>query len=333
MSRIIILLFFFSFSFIDTGHAQVANLFIEVDVDKNEEEMIRYGHITYNEDFRARKIYWADDIDEDHFVDSVRTQLALLDPAKRNILLYIHGMKGDSWGFLGDSHEVMQREMWSHDQHQYGLFMTIIWKCGTTYHGNVDDALHTGKKIAPLVHRIHNESESISDKTKISYLVFSMGNRVFQGIWADELEHNERCSIHQLIMTGADLETNIFEPGQTYEYIDRLAERVLVYRHNNDRTLGFSKAFNGQGRLGLQGIADLNKVSPKIIQVDVSLIDDNEDLSSSFTNHRYFYMSPTVRRDLFLTLNGEYTPDLLPRRKRLGHDRRYLLEKVSAEMK
>jgi len=72
-------------------------------------------------------------------------------------------------------------------------------------------------------------------------------------------------------------------------------------------------------------LRDINKISKSITQVDVSVITDNEDPPSKFSNHRYFYMSPTVRKDIalfFMDANKES----IPRRKELGHERNLMLE-------
>ena len=82
---------------------------------------------------------------------------------------------------------------------------------------------------------------------------------------------------------------------------------------------------NKVDRLGLGGIKNLDQVTESITQVDVSVITDNEDPPSKFSNHRYFYMSPTIRKDMALFFLGEGRKKI-PRRKRLGHDRKYMLE-------
>lgn len=298
--------------------------FIEVD-DRDGEQALKYGYYDYDEDFKmTRHIY--NQIDSvEMFLDTLLESVRLLPKQKQNLMFYIHGMKGDGWRFLSESQSIMQKEMWSDEANPYGVKITLVWKCKINYQENVEIALNTGHRLSNIVKKIHWKISDFSETSKIAYLVYSMGNRVFEGMWADSLRNNSGYHASHIIMTGADLETDVFEEGKALYDISAFADHILVYVHNRDMTLGISKAFNKKDRLGLQGIRDLEKVSDKIYQVDVSIVDDNEEFISSFTNHRYFYMSPTVRKDLIMTMK-DVDRERIPRRKTLHHDRYVMLE-------
>ena len=107
--------------------------------------------------------------------------------------------------------------------------------------------------------------------------------------------------------------------------IGYFSKDIVLYVHNNDRVLGVSKVINDKNRLGLDGIQNLDKVSNAILQVDVSVIIDNEDAPSRLSNHIYFYMSPTVRKDIALFYQ-DLAKKKFPRRKKLNHPKRVRLE-------
>lgn len=322
------LLLFFSLIFSSTIiKAQDAsrNLFVEIDVNATDEEKVKFGRIAYEEDNTPSRFYFEGDDRRQMFLDSLSYDLSILPNDKKNTLLYIHGMWAYNWSFLKGNHETMQSKMWDNNANPNGMVVTVIWHCKVKYLENSEMAMKSGKILSPLVKQIHDITAQASDFSKTNYLIHSMGHRVFQSIWEGNLTEDMSYHAEHIIMAGSDLETNAFEEGEILGNIDYLSQDILLYVHNNDRTLGISKMINGEDRLGLQGIKNFDKVSDAIMQVDVSVINDNEDASSKFSNHRYFYTSPTVRKDIALFYQG-ISKDKIPRRKELDHPHRVMLE-------
>lgn len=323
--KVIILLFSVLVSSNVEAQIPSKNLFVEIDVSKSGDEMIRYGRIIYDDNYKTKRSFFEGEEVRQMFLDSLSQDLALLPPAKRNTLFYIHGMWAYQWSFLKGNHKKMQSDMWANNINPNGMVVTIIWHCKVKYDENKMMALNSGKILSPLVRQIHDITSETSPNSTTNYMIHSMGHRVFQNIWNDHFSKDMNYSAGHILMAGADLETNTFEKGEALEGIGYLSNNILVYRHNNDRTLGVSKMLNNEDRLGFDGIRDINKISKSITQVDVSVITDNEDPPSKFSNHRYFYMSPTVRKDIalfFMDANKES----IPRRKELGHERNLMLE-------
>ena len=301
------------------------NLFIEIDVSAPGDEIVRYGRISYYEDNTPKRYYYKGDDIKSMFLDSLAQDLESMPVAKRNTLFYIHGMWAYQWSFLKGIHKKMQTDMWDNSINPNGMVVTIIWHCKVNYSENKEMALKSGKILSPLIRDIHDVTAAASLESVTNYMVHSMGHRVFQAIWEGHLSENMPYHAEHILMAGADLETNSFEEGEVLNKIGYLSDDIMVYVHNNDRTLGMSKMLNNSDRLGLQGIQDIDKVSSLILQVDVSVINDNEDSPAKFSNHRYFYMSPTVRKDIALFYQG-IEKDKIPRRKELNHPRRLMLE-------
>lgn len=327
MTRIFFLYFLYVCTVLSI-QAQHGNYHLYTEINLNDDDQkIRYGNLEYPDDDKVSKNGWDAVSRKTDFLDSLSYKMNLLPASKQNVLIYIHGMWGHNWSYLGANHKIMHDQMWMGDSNPYGMVITIIWHCGPIYHDNVDIAIQSGNVLAPLIKNIHEIANTTNAESKTSYVLHSMGNRVFQGLWSSSLADNIEYRADNIIMAGADLETNVFEDDQPFGHIENLAKEVLVYVHNNDRTLSVSKLLNKKDRLGLHGIEDITAVSDHITQVDVSVITDNEDIPASISNHRYFYMSPTVRKDLVMTLNGADESDI-PRRKKLKHKRSLMLEPV-----
>ncbi len=308
-----------------TAQSPSQNLFIEIDVSANGDEIERYGRIEYSEDNTPKRVYFEGDNRKQMFLDTLDSSLKILPQNKRNTLFYIHGMWAYKWSFLKGNHKKMQNDMWANAVNPNGMIVTIIWHCKMQYFENKDMAIKSGKILSPLIRQIHDVTAAASTQSQTNYMIHSMGHRVFQSIWENQLFEDMQYRAEHILMAGSDLETNAFEKGEILENIEYLSNDILLYVHNNDRTLGMSKMVNGKDRLGLQGINDLEKVSKSILQVDVSVINDNEDTPSKFSNHRYFYMSPTIRKDVALFFMG-VPIDKVPRRKELNHPRKLMLE-------
>lgn len=306
------------------GQSPSQNLFIEIDVADQGDDLVRYGRIVYNEDLSPKRHYFEGANKRDMFMDTLAKDLSELPVEKRNTLFYIHGMWAYKWSFLKGNHKKMQKDMWANTANPNGMVVTVIWHCKVNYFENRKMALQSGKILSPLIRQIHDVTESASTESSTNYLIHSMGHRVFQNIWEGHLKKDMSYRAERIVMAGADIEPNSFEQGEILANIGYLSDNILIYVHNNDRTLGMSKILNKEDRLGMHGILDLDKVSNSILLVDVSVVNDNEDPPSKFSNHRYFYMSPTVRKDMALFYQG-VDRDKMPRRKVLNHDKRWML--------
>lgn len=309
---------------------QSQNLFIEIDVSATGDEILRYGRIAYIEDHTPDRQYFEGTDTKIMFLDSLAQDLKLLPEEKRNTLFYIHGMWAYKWSFLKGNHKKMQTDMWANTANPNGMIVTIIWHCKVNYTENSEMALKSGKILSPLIREIHDITDKASTESTTNYMIHSMGHRVFQAIWEGHMIEDMPYHAGHILMAGSDIETNSFEKGEILENIGYLSDDILVYVHNNDRTLGMSKMLNKKDRLGLQGILDLDKVSPAIWQVDISIITDNEDPPSKFSNHRYFYMSPTIRKDVALFYQG-VAKHKIPRRKELKHPRQLMLKMLNED--
>jgi len=96
---------------------------------------------------------------------------------------------------------------------------------------------------------------------------------------------------------------------------------MTIYVHNNDRSLKLSKLVNKNKRLGLNGL-DPYRMPENFRIIDVSTITDHRNFMTSMSNHRYFYMSPTVTEDIKRMVWGK---DFVTAKQKLDHPRRLKL--------
>ena len=293
--------------------------YMEVESEDSTSYDAKYGTYHLNGEMRVKKNPSTISKEED-FIRSVDSTLQLLPEDKRNILIYIHGMWAHRDFFQEEVLTRFREDVLSEGSSSYGLVISVIWHAGMNYFENAKHALTVGKHYSPIVDEVLGlEVESIS------VICHSMGNRVFQGIIKNiDKPRQADPRIDKAILIAADLEENIFQEGQPLAEIGKYVKSPIVYVHNNDRSLGMSKALNENDRLGLNADTETIVNNSIIKIIDVSTVDDNEGFGPSISNHRYFYTSPTVRQDLYYTLHGKDNPQ----RKNLDTPRRQKLTRV-----
>ena len=174
------------------------NLFVQIDVSKSGDEIVRYGRIVYDEDYRAKRQYFEGDDSKAMFLDTLTNDLSTLPEAKRNTLFYIHGMWAYKWSFLKGNLKKMQADLWANKPNPNGMIVTIIWHCKVVYGENKEMALKSGKILSPLVRQIHDITAKSSESAHTNYMIHSMGHRVFQEIWNGHLQEDMNYKANNL---------------------------------------------------------------------------------------------------------------------------------------
>jgi hypothetical protein len=291
--------------------------FVEVESQDSAKYKLIFGDYEYNPtEIEFTKSLTKDITNPEIFAQKIESKLSTLDDNERKIFIYIHGMWGHQGWYQEGVLSTFENKVFPEDNGP-SIVLSLIWHSGIQYFDNVRHALNVGEFFAPIIDEIF----SIPD-TEIDMLCHSMGNRVFQGIQSQlKTKTGSQPSIKDLYMVAADLEEDIFNSSQPLEDISNLASNVSIYVHNNDRSLGISKSLNENKRLGLNADKKVCLQDSCLAIVDVSIIQDNEGIGPSLSNHRYFYTSPTVRNDLKLSLSNLPNPD----RKVIDHPRRLQL--------
>lgn len=232
----------------------------------------------------------------------------------------IHGIWGHytlAWNEMAHN---LSEYVYANKDGQKKVMLSIIWDSSLNYKTGIEIARRKGDQLAPFFKELLS---SVNGKVETTFLCHSMGNRIFQHIvTSSDMMNQDKILIDHYIAAGADLEANIFEPGQPLNGIDKIINDITIYVHNNDRSLKLSKLINKNRRLGLNGIPDLYTSPENFRIIDVSVITDHTKFSSSLSNHRYFYISPTVMKDIKRII---WSKDFITNKRKLQHVRRLKL--------
>ncbi len=233
--------------------------------------------------------------------ENIQNSLASLPPDRQNILIHIHGLWANKSPFFSEITSSLHQHVFAQDTNPYGLVISIIWDAGFIYDHCRDVAYEKGKRSSTIIQSLQHITNQ--NQSKFSILCHSMGNRVLHGI-VDECSKAEASSpiFDTCIMVAPDLESDIFSPHNSFNQSQRIANQIIIYRHNTDRTLSMSRLINND-RLGLNGLADLKDMNDNMRLVDVSLLNDEQFPSAKLSRHRYYYTSPTARKDILLSLS------------------------------
>ncbi|NNF33428.1 MAG: alpha/beta hydrolase [Saprospiraceae bacterium] len=277
--------------------------YIEVESEDSTKYDAIYGGFVLDEEEQLKKEDPMD-IGSEEFYAMLAAQLESLPEEKRNVLIFIHGMWAHRDFFQEEQLSRMRKDVLKEGDSPYGMVISLIWHSGVNYHTNVIHANAVGRYLSKSVSKILTLKAD-----QFSVMGHSMGNRVFQGILSElDKEESKEPIFKKMLFIAADLEENIFSSDQPLGDIDRYIGESILYVHNNDRSLGLSRALNENNRLGLNADAETLDDNESIKIIDVSAVKDNDGFGPSLSNHRYFYTSPTVRKDLYFSLHGLDNP-------------------------
>ena len=296
--------------------------YIEVESEDSTAYQSIYGGFILNEEGKLEKEDKMEIEDPDFYL-MIKDQLENLPKEKQNILIYIHGMWAHRDFFQEEQLSRIRTDVLREGESPYGMIISYIWHSGMNYHYNVTHARNVGEYFSASIEKLLD-----MEAGKFSVMAHSMGNRVFQGILSEmEMGADDNPPFDKMMFIAADLEENIFDEDQPLNNIDDYVSESFLYVHNNDRSLGLSRALNENDRLGLNANAATLEYNPSLTIIDVSTVKDNDGFGPALSNHRYFYTSPTVRKDLYFTLHGEENP----LRIALNGERRFKLTMPSTQ--
>lgn len=236
-------------------------------------------------------------------VDSVwlvdfKKNIENLSTTKNGLIVYIHGYQGDNKYFVQQSGYVIQSEIFDHPAHNYGLALSLQWKSVLPYETAVRNAYEKGKNFVPVLDAVYEDLRKKHPDAPVTFITHSMGNRVWQGIFENWVIRRPDLLINHVIMFAADLESNVFCNG--FSGIENCVGKVHIYHNLSDRTLQMANAMKSHQRLGITGPetpvpASLDSV---LVVRNATDIKDDESFAGKLTYHRYYYGSPTIRKEI-----------------------------------
>jgi len=221
-----------------------------------------------------------------------------------NIIFYIHGMMAHTKWYQQMVQNKMHQGLYAKKENDVDIVISLVWHGTMDYEQNYVDAYSIGKAYYPLVDQIQALSKRYDADREIHFIMHSMGSRTFQGIYDSFIQkENKDWQAKHVLFVASDAPEDSFYKDGVFAQIDKFSEYIHVYKNQHDFTLGISRGINKQDRIGLNGISDMTQVSDAISVINVSVLNDNEGMMK-LTGHRYFFESPTVRKDILRILNN-----------------------------
>jgi hypothetical protein len=229
--------------------------------------------------------------------DSFVSLLSLLKTQEcKGVLFYIHGFQADTKQFEKVTTKFLHDEVFSKVADKYDVIVSLKWTSGLEYKNSVNTALNKGKQFLPMVDSIISQLKDINPDLNTSFIIHSMGNRVFEGMMIEQKDKGLKWSLNNVLMYAPDIETNVF--FTTLEHLPPQTKKCFVFYNIDDRTLAVAKMLRDHNRLGIAGHDDKEKLAPNVIMVNTTGLRDNKGLAANFTLHRYFYTSGSIRSQM-----------------------------------
>ncbi len=300
------------------GQEELVHYYLEVQGSKSEKLELKLGIIDYDDNHNPKKRQLDDMNDLNDLVAKIEGSMS--DKASSPILnIFIHGIWANKSIVWRQMIRNISKNIYTYDDGKQKILLSIIWDSSLSYKKGVKIARIKGTYLGGLLSELVDKK---TDDQKINILCHSMGNRVFQHMVQESgLLYIDKKVISQYIAVGADLENDILEEEKPLHALENIVENITIYVHNNDRSLKISKLINNNKRLRLFGIPDISEHPNNVRMIDVSVIQDI-NMSGSISNHRYFYLSQTIMKDLNRILWEE---DFTKNKVELGHPRKLKL--------
>jgi esterase/lipase superfamily enzyme len=274
---------------------------------------------------------------------------------KNDVMVFIHGYGHSikkSFAFL----RLLHKRYVENPESSIKKIVMIMWPSKAhvvSYYSEQSDAEYTGNLLGNFYFRLHQfnqqyasayeQNVQVSNKGYMHLLVQSMGNKVLEKMFTHIEYGSPRIaqSFKEIIMVGADIKNDVFEPHQTLEKLPDLCSRVHVYCNQKDLALGISRVFNlmnnfqDRRALGVNGPNNINMISERIKVVDVTNAEDfmtsdndnfNDFADDNIIQHRYFLYSSMVINDIIKVMKGEASEKIAERKVKYA-GRWYKLEK------
>lgn len=232
------------------------------------------------------------------WIHDVKKSIDQLSPSKNGLIVYIHGYQGDNKYFIQQSGYVIQNDIFDQKAHHYGMAISLQWKSVLPYDTAVKNAYEKGKNFVNHLDSIYIYLKAKHPEAPVTFITHSMGNRVWQGIFENWIILRPDVFINNSIMFAADLESNIFCNG--FSGIEKSVGKVYIYHNLSDRTLQMANAMKPHQRLGIIG-PDLplpETLDTVLVVRNATEIKDDESFAGKLTFHRYYYGSPTIRKEI-----------------------------------
>jgi len=270
---------------------ELQHFYMLLEGTSNDNIKTQFGKVVYDKDyFPSKEVMQIEDYTT--LSDLLWTTLNQPDTSQK-LNIFIHGI----WAHYPIAWEQMVEHMSRdifHIDDKKKVILSIIWDSTLNYGTGVKIASQKGDILADFFTLI---LKSKPQDVSFNILAHSMGNRVFEHI-INHCELPKEKAISQYISLAADVEDDIFMQGRSFDHLSDIVDRIYIYINKQDRALKISKFLNKIQRLGEAGPKNWDDLGDGIYVIDTSQVNDTIDFFGKIANHRYFYLSPTVKSNL-----------------------------------
>jgi esterase/lipase superfamily enzyme len=202
-----------------------------------------------------------------------------------------------------------------------------------TYKDDQHDAEETGKvlsrvylKLADFFVILFKIMHRENCENKIHLAAHSMGNQVLKAMLENIPDRKLHPFIGEVLLLHSDVEDTVFEPGQPFTKLEKLAERTHIYIHNSDDALltsRFTKNFNK--RLGKKGPKNRKNLNDETFVIDVTSVKSAESLRQLLWDHWGYIEQKVETDDIIEVLKGQNDFDIENRKRKNGETKYFYL--------
>lgn len=191
-----------------------------------------------------------------------------------------------------------------------------------TYWDDQKDARETGRVLARVYEKLidffiemFKVNRMKNCESKIHLAAHSMGNQVLKSM-LQNINGKIYPLLGEVLLLHSDVENTVFEEGEPFTKLEKLAERTHIYIHRSDDALfisRFSKNFNK--RLGKKGPVNPDRLNNETFIVDVSRLRSGESFRERLFDHWGYKESKFQVNDIIEVLKGEDAEEIANRKK------------------
>lgn len=240
---------------------------------------------------------------------------------KSDVLFYFHGMFGGQAANYNYTLLDFKERYLEKDNSTMGRIIGYRWPAQNPIY--IIDKANAHKIAKVLSDNFNQIVVSLNElrKHKVNVIANSLGNELFKEMMRYELEREtDKVELHHIVLSAADLiDTAIERDSVLFQSLD-YCNGMTVYFSQKDFTLGLSKNFNNQNRLGLNGPSEATLGHSKLSFVEVTEISDEKNLAWKMTGHSYVRASDSISSDMLSALMA-VPPHKIENRKALDQER------------
>lgn len=182
-----------------------------------------------------------------------------------------------------------------------------------TYSDDQRDAQVTGQVLSRIYSKLlefFQQLFQVEDQAHCGHQVHmaahSMGNQVLMHLLESVPQRQLRPVIGEVLLLHSDVPDTVYEPGEPFQKLHRLASRTHIYTHQSDDALALSHfTKNGNKRLGKRGPSRMKDLPEDTFRVEVSRLRADESLRERLFDHWGYLESPGQIEDIKAVFRGE----------------------------